>query len=133
MPMTCPSLPYHENPTPTSYDSMTSTQPESFSHIAMASLMHAMSTLDTEPNVDSPNAISPTHSERAEPPPLPTKWGLPKSSCVPCAPGPKVEEKKNLSESFAHVSRDDDTQNAKQEVFKATPQRVRPNRPLSPL
>jgi hypothetical protein len=138
MPMSVPGLPYHENPTPTSYDSVPSTQPESFSHIAMASLMHAMSTLDAEPTSDSPG-VSPTHSERAEPPPIPTKWG-PK-------PQHRVEENHLSNGLIAHLSngliarnecvliaRNDDTQNAaKLEVFKSTPQRPRPNRPLSPL
>jgi hypothetical protein len=121
MPMGVPGLPYHENPTPTSYDSVPSTQPES--HLAMASLMHAMFTLEAESRVDSPG-VSPTHSDRAEPPPMPTKWGLGSKS------QDRVEEN---HQSNAHASRKDDTQNAKHEVFKSTPQRARPNRPLSPL
>jgi hypothetical protein len=99
-----------------------STQPESFSHMAMASLMHAMSTLEAEAHVDSPNGVSPTHSDRAEPPPVPTKW---------TAPTPTRVEENRLS--GAHASRNDDTQNTKHEVLKSTPQRARPNRPLSPL
>jgi hypothetical protein len=137
MPMNVPGLPYHENPTPTSYDSTVSTQPESFSHIAMASLMHAMSTLETEPTVDSPAnlnsaGVSPTHSERAEPPPVPTKWNLPKT----CPPVQRVEENHRLGDATTHATRhaaDPKTAKPPHEDFKSTPQRGRPSRPLSPL
>jgi hypothetical protein len=92
--------------------------------------MHAMSTLDAEPTSDSPG-VSPTHSERAEPPPIPTKWG-PKLQFCPRVDH-RVEENSNLPSNVL-IARNDDTQNAaKLEVFKSTPQRPRPNRPLSPL
>jgi hypothetical protein len=115
-PMCVPSLPYHENPTPTSFDSVSSTQPESFV-LASLAMAHAMSTLEAEPSAGSPG-VSPSHSERAEPPPLPTKWTTQR----------RVEA--NVTERKSSK----DTQNAmKHEVLKSTPQRARPNRPLSPL
>jgi hypothetical protein len=124
MPMSVPGLPYHENPTPTSFDSVPSTQPETFSHMAMASLMHAMSTLEAEPHIADSPGVSPTHSERAEPPPMPLKWAV-----CPAVGKPHRVEENHLSE----VSRNDDLQNAKHQDLKSTPQRIRPSRPLSPL
>merc|ERR1712094_107815 len=88
-----------------------------------------MSTLEAEAHVDSPTGGSPTggsptHSDRAEPPPVPTKW---KSHN-------RVEENQlSDAQAFRCIPCNDDTQNAKQEVLKSTPQRPRLNRPLSPL
>jgi len=102
-----PCLPYDDQSSSPSYNSMRSTQPDSLA--AMVQMVQMISNLEAE-KPESPSGV------RTAPPPPPSKWQqVEDTQNVPAIPEDKMDNAQNV------------------QVLKSTPKRNRPNRPLSPL